>query len=352
MRKALALVLVMLTMAMPFALAESFGTSIVIGGLTTEPFSPSIWKCGAWVMTDDPLENGRISGNGELLVERTASYIFTGERLAVDVLVLDKNGIDKVQDIYVSVNGSIEANCQKTYTYAMGETLPTTCNARLGEEVFTNAIGNNVMAMYRCTFTAEPQLHGNQPIVATVLDQSGRTGTTTEVLHFFFNPAVNIGISGPLNFGTVRPGTQATSPTVLITSNSEGGVKLDLFIAGRDFYDSSHSGAMCPTTNSLALSNFAYYATHGAYSTATDPRRVDAAGYVPIKYCDGAECNFNPGTYYNQREIMQVQLVSPYYAANVLESGSSISMTFRVSMPLPCNGNFAQGTISIAAEAI
>lgn len=325
----------------------------------TESFQPVVWRCGAWIMADDTTETGRISNAGQELIERSQSYIFNGEQLAVDVLVLDKNGMEKVGDVYITVNGSIEANCHLNRIVTVNETLNASCNARLGEEILTKAPGANTMGYYRCVLTAEPvtSMRGNMPINVKVTDISGKNGTTAESLNYFFNPAISLSIDGNIDFGTnVRPGTEATSKTIVVRSQSEGGVRLDMFIAGKDFYDSSNSGGKCPTTNQLSLANFKYYATNGASSTKTDPRS-DASGYVPIKYCIGAECQFSPD-YYATREIIQDYKSSlwtdktHYHSKNILNNGAGISMTFKLSLPVPCNGNFNDGGFYIIGEAI
>jgi hypothetical protein len=351
MRKLVSMCLALL-MLLPMGLAyvtPPTTIGIVVG---TEPFEPVVWRCGAWVMADDPAETGRVSNAGQELIERTQSYIFAGEQLSVDVLVLDKNGIEKVGDIYLTVDGVKEANCAQVSVLGATEQIRSNCNARLGEEIFTVPPAANTMAYYRCILTAEPasSMHGSKPVTVKVTDESGKSATAKETLNYFFNPAISLTVDGAINFGNnVRPGTQATSPTVVVKSNSEGGVILDMFIAGKDFYDSSSSGAKCPSSNVLSLSSFSYYAVNGAYSTAADPRATN--GYVPINYCIGAECGFTRG-FYNTREIMQVQPVGPYFAANELVNGAGISMTFKLSLPAPCNGNFNTGGFYLLGEAI
>ena len=80
-------------------------------------------------------------------------------------------------------------------------------------------------------------------------------------------------LSGSLNFGVVRPGATVLSDTLVLTNNAEegSGVLLDMFIAGTDFYDPSHSGAMCPDSNVLRLNAFRYYAVSGSYDTCGHP---------------------------------------------------------------------------------
>src|SRR3989338_1108343 len=97
-------------------------------------------------------------------------------------------------------------------------------------------------------------------------------GTMDENEYWFLNPVIALSVDGDLAFEDVRPGTDSYSDTILVGNDADdgSGVMLDMFISGTDFYDSSSSGAACPTTNQLALDNFRYFVTNGAYSTATD----------------------------------------------------------------------------------
>jgi len=182
-------------------------------------------------------------------------------------------------------------------------------------------------------------------------------GTMAENEYWFLNPVVALSIDGDMTFNTVRPGTDAYSSTVLVGNDADdsSGVMMDMFISGTDFYDSSSSGARCPTSNQLSLNNFRYFATNGAYSTQnpygvsyTGPT-ADAEGYKGIIYGIGFN---NPTTFYNFAEIIPVQQVGPYYTANILAPGAEMALTFKLSLPEPCNGNFDTGSIYFWGEAI
>ena len=135
-----------------------------------------------------------------------------------------------------------------------------------------------------------------------------------------------------------------------------------MFISGTDFYDSSSSGARCPTTNQLGLWAFRYFATNGAYSSTADAgndvaagrgdRNNDGEGYTNIGYGTGFN---NPYAFYDGFEILQAG--GPFnglggYAANVLTPGAEMALTFKLSLPEPCNGDFDTGSIFFWGEAI
>jgi hypothetical protein len=350
--------LVMVVVAL-FALPVVFASSVSVGtgvDIITEDFEPLVWLCDHRVVYDDGTEPGRTSLDGEPLIERLNNYAFEGEQIKWTVLVMDKNGIEKVQDVFGTIGdvqgagNDIEVNCQMT-TRGLNKPIPEECNARIDEEQITQ-FDPNTMRFFDCTFTVETpeSMYGEYWITVEALDLDGLSGTMDENEYWFLNPVIALDLQGDLTFDEVRPGTQSYSDTLLIGNDADdgSGVMLDMFISGTDFYDSSSSGAMCPETNQLSLDAFRYYAVNGAYSTAMDPRR-DAEGYVGINYGIG----FNdPTPFYNNAEIMQVLPNGPYFMANVLAPGAEMAMTFKLTLPEPCNGDFDTGSIYFWGEAI
>ena len=344
----------------PAVLAVSVGTGVPVS-IGTKDFAPLVWMCDHRVMYDDNTEPGRISLGGQTLVERINNYAFEGEQISWKVLVMDKNGINKVQDVFGTVGSKqgagndIEVNCREDLSTT---TILDSCNARILEEKLTT-FNPAVMRYYDCTFTVETSesMYGEYWITVEAVDLSGLSGTMAENEYFFLNPVIALSIDGEMTFEDVTPGTEAYSNTLLVGNNADSGsgVMMDMFISGTDFYDSASSGAMCPTTNQLALSNFRYFATNGAYSTSNDlgvgrgANAKDAEGYVGIGYGIGFN---NPNKFYDGYEILQAAQVGPYYTANLLAPGAEMAITFKLSMPEPCNGNFDSGNIYFWGEAV
>ncbi len=335
-------------------------TSSALGiTINTERFTPLVWECDSRVVYDDGTEPGRISEDGTKLVERMQNYAFEGEQIEWKVLVMDKNGIDKVKDVYVTVDGDIEANCDRLSLEP--ERILGSCNAKIEEEKITT-FNRDLMAYYLCKVTIETpeSMYGPSDITVEAVDlgdseEEDLIGVMDEGEHWYLNPVIELSVlpSEGIVFGDedgVRPGTSSYSNMVTIGNDADpdSGVVLDMFISGTDFYDSRSSGAKCGTSNVLELKNFRYYSANGAYSTYTDPR-ADSEGYVPIKYGIG----FNdPKSFYNANEIMQVNKVGPYYLSNLLTTGAEMSLTFRLDLPEPCNGDFDDGKIYFWGEAV
>lgn len=365
MRKSLTLfVLAALVISVvPGVFATNVGGNVNVN-IETEQFKPLVWLCDDRVVYDDAVEPGRMTGQDDEMLERINSYAFEGEQVHWLALVMDKNGIDKVMDVYATVGPSqgegndIEVNCQRVGY--QGTEMFESCNARiLEEQVQWN---EDLMDFYDCTLTVETSdsMYGKYWVTVEAEDYDGLLGTMAENEYWFFNPIIALSIEGDMTFENVRPGTSAYSRTLLVGNDADAGsgVMMDMFISGTDFYDSSSSGAMCPTSNVLRLENFRYFATNGAYSTRTDAqvnsdgtvvRNRDIEGYVNIEY--GNAFN-NPRPFYNDAEILQAQPVGPYWTANLLAPGAEMAITFKLNLPEPCNGDFDTGSIYFWGEAV
>ena len=373
---------------MPSVFAVSIGSGIT-PDIQTEDFAPLVWMCDERIVWDDNTEPGRLEGErftkcletssyeicAEKLWERMNNYAFEGEQIAWNVLVMDKNGIEKIEDVFATIGDSqgegndIEVNCILDEIVNDQTEIDEDCNARILEEEI-DSLPDNVAAYYTCIFTVETpeSMNGEYWITVEATDLDGLSGTMDENEYWFLNPEIALSIDGDMIFEDVRPGTMSYSDTILVGNDAEegSGVRLDMFISGTDFYDLSSSGAKCPTTNQLLLGDgdsdcdssdpFCYFATHGAYSTSADPRS-DAEGYVGINYGIGFN---NPNPFYGGfigdsagYEIMQTFPMNfPYFQSNILSPGAEMALTFRLNLPEPCNGDFDSGSIYFWGEAI
>src|SRR4030042_3571388 len=157
MKKVIGLIMTAILVAsvMPAVFAASVGSGIT-PDITTEDFPPEVWMCDHRVVYDDATEPGRISEDGQTLVERINSYAFEGEQIAWKVLVMDKNGVEKIEDVYATIGdvqgegNDIEVNCQEI---GFEKIIPS-CNARILEEKLTE-FNKDVMQYYECTLTIE-----------------------------------------------------------------------------------------------------------------------------------------------------------------------------------------------------
>jgi len=354
-------VLILGVLILPVIFSTTVGSGIA-PVITTEKFPPKVWMCDGRVVYDDNLGPGRVSSGGEQLVERINNYAFEGESVSWNILVMDKNGIENVKSVFVTMGDTqgsgndIQVDCKKTQNQKIE--IDPSCNAKIqSQDILT--FDPNTMAYYKCVFTVETSesMYGEYWVTVEAKDNDGLSVGMSENEYWFLNPIISLTINGYLSFDNVRPGTSVFSKTLTVGNDADdgSGVMLDMFISGTDFYDSASSGARCPTTNQLSLKNFRYYATKGAYSTAQDlgigrgTRVKDVKGYVGIGYGKG----FNdPNPFYDSYEILQAAKVGNYYTANLLSPGSEVAITFRLDLPEPCSGDFDTGSIYFWGEAI
>lgn len=355
MKKVLTVVLALILM-LQSVLAVGVGGDIGVI-ITPEKFAPRVYMDpNTRVVYDDPVEPGAITPGGTEMFERVNNYAFEGESIFWQVMVWDKNGVpEKLSDVFVEVHqqgqaqGYIEANCQLSSRSG----LPAEELWYEGEEALEWNV--ETMAWYDCWLTVETpnSMHGHYTVYAKAVDLDGLVGTAAEEEYWFFNPEIALGFDGSLNFGTVRPGGTYKSSTLTVENQAEfgSGVMLDMFLAGTDFYDATHSGTMCPTSNVLKLTNFRYYASQGAYNTCLNAG-VDAECYDTINYYqDGAGAPANN----NFARIIDgpSTLLGAYPLGNIMSPGSEMSINFKLALPEPCNGGpFTQGRFIFFGEAI
>ena len=321
---------------MPAVLAVNVGEGIT-PEINTEDFQPRVWLCDRDV-ADDLVEPQLYEA------PRFNNYAFEGESITWTVLVMDKNGVEKISDVYATIGDSqgdgndIEVNCvRSTHDFSEGNPYQA-CEAKILEEEITE-YNEDIMAVYDCTLTVETadSMYGEYWITVEAEDYDGLVGTMANNEYWYLNPIIALSIDGDLVFDEVRPGARAISETLLVGNDADdgSGVLLDMYISGTDFYDSSSSGAMCPTTNQLSLGAFTYDVVNGQFF-------VDDLG---ILYGD---------TIAQAGRIMDRVLfgVASPNPTNFLAPGAEMAITFQLDLPEPCNGDFDTGSIYFWGEAI
>src|SRR3989344_2810585 len=288
--------------SVPLVTGVSVGTGVGID-LETEDAAPWIWmNTGTRVANDGGLRAGRVLGAAGL-PERRQNYAFEGEEVDWDVLIWDANGHDSITNVDMTVGATqgtgndVEAQCRLAAVLAGGAIDAFNVRRAHQDLPAVPATETGQWATYDCTLTVESPASMQGPYFANaeVVDVDGLSNIADENEYWFFNPVVALSIDGALDFGSVTPGQLAYSDTLLLGNDAEdgSGVMLDMFVSGTNFYDPASSSAKCPTTNELGLENFRYFATNGAYSSASDERNTGSTGndglgenYVGIRLAD------------------------------------------------------------------
>jgi hypothetical protein len=361
MNKTLIVLAMAMVLAMPVVMAVDVGTGVGVN-IGTQKFAPRVWACDNRVVADDPTEN---SQNQLSLQERKHNYAFQGESIHWSVLVMDKNKIEEVTEVVGTIGAAqgegndVEVECVRVVN-PTNTRIPASCNAKIDQFIVTE-FNPAVMAFYDCTLTVETleSMHGEYFLTVEAKDLSGLSGTMAENEYWFLNPTIALNIEGNLAFEDVMPGTDAYSNTLTVGNDAEAGsgVILDMFISGTDFYDPSSSGARCSDdTNKLALTEFGYYVTNGAFASKSGVTfDTDAEGYTSIPYSQDIS-----GAKRIMRWNNQIRGASPsssvveqdWNNGNALSPGSEMALTFKLAMPEPCVGDFSEGQIYFWGEAI
>ncbi len=372
MKKLIAILSAVL-LVMPLALAA--GDDGTIGGtIGVEDFPLKVWQCGGRILQDEDVQPWRFTGDGEMLLERNNNYLFEGESYEVDVLVMDKNKIDEVKvDVVLEGAADLSLNCVPNI-----DTNILPCNARIDEEEIT-AFDPLTMSMYTCRIEIPDTslAYGIHELTVKAEDHTGtQTAEYDETSMWFLNPLITVDVTGLLDFSGVRPGTSEYS-NVQVKNMAEGGVVLDMFILGEDWDSTDPAQGRClqddgvTLLNQLPLSAFRYYVENGAYNSRGDrqidmqnydaaiTRNADVEGYLNIhKNLNGGfdEDMFAEAEILQENEIAMPGLVpgGEIWAANWLYPGSTgMTLTFRLSLPEPCYGNFQNlDGFTIIGEAI
>jgi len=114
MKKLTILLIAMLALPTVFAISAGSGIGIEI---IPEEFKPQIWLCDSRAVMDDAIESGRSTDSGQPLLERIENYVFEGEQITWTVLVMDKNKIEEVEEVFVSIGPYNDARRMVPYTY-------------------------------------------------------------------------------------------------------------------------------------------------------------------------------------------------------------------------------------------
>ncbi len=337
---------------------------------------PQVFKCGNTSYLDDNTEPGRVSQGREELVERMTNYVyegdellkwkylFEGEQIKWRVFVLDRNGIEKVKDVYATIGSSrgagndIEANCHFENILSVGATPDSSCNAVLnGEEQSLTNVSDRTAAYYTCTMTIETadSMYGMFWTTVEAEDNDGNLAIMNESELIFANPIISLSINDSIKFENLTPGKTAYSNVISVESASDegSGVVLDMFISGTDFY-SLENFSYCPEQYKLGLNRFSYKAEIENYSTMNDleiggNRHKDEEGYININYGVGFN---NPNPFYNRYEIIQDGKDGVYYLGNQMREGQKMDLKFKIDVPKNCTGSFDNGNIYFWGEAI
>src|SRR3989344_4676035 len=372
MRKIVCIMLaaILAMIMVPFVAADTPGSGIGIN-LTVDPsaISPYIW------MNPDSrimLRSGA-GGSGEA-IQRVNNYAFEGEQIEWQVLAMDENGVETISDVSVytgssqGIGDNQEVTCDENTTWVDGDDI-TLFNAMVDGTLLT-AFDSDTMAVYQCILTVIPSMYDEWWVMAQVTDADFGSGVLLDMQisgEDFYDPTSS-GAKCPvtnrlkLNNGGTAPSYEnegvdiAADPTLAgrYTSGDQSDCDSPSDAAYQDAADVGDADDLGieGIDGFTGVDPLCYFATNGAYSSANDADRRDDEGYLGIAYATSDDDNRDPIiTSTDAADIITYGGVE-YFAGNVLDVGSDLSVTFRVLIPEPCSGSFSEGSIWFWGEAI
>jgi hypothetical protein len=286
------------------------------------------------------------------------NYVFEGETVDYYVLVRDVDGTSDIDSVQLVVDGSAVGACAKA---------PSTCiNSSTTITAFgAGSMNTSTDQVYICKLIVPSWLNGEKEVKVQVTDKRGSAGCNPVIIPgveadlTFFNPELKLTLtgSGVVNFGTVTPGSIATSNSIYLknggSNSSNAGVVMDMYIASDDYFtDPSNGAAICPTGNGIKYDRFSYYATKGSLNSGANNNTWNGLGKNNTTFCKANLDEFTNLTSHSGNIGDMCRVINWIKGGSLLTEGSEMSITFRLNVPNPCSGNFNKGKFHFAGKVV
>ncbi len=314
---------------------------------------------------------GPVSGIGGYDVPVRQNYAFTGETLTYYVAVYDEDGEDDINEVSLLVDGLQVGACMQLDETAGGFPADAYINDHMNipydpdDELYDSTGGvtdtSDLFAFYACTLIV--QNGWNTELAVSVqatdgdLDVCAAAATTVESIWtdwINFNPTLALDLTGgPIDFGSVEPGSETVSNTVYLLNDAEdgSGVVMDMYIASDDYFtDPVTPGAICPTGNGIRYDQFRYYATKGSINSGANNNAFPALGETVGCSADPDEFTDLPSHSGDIQDMCHI--VNHIASGSLLSQGSEMSVTFKLSVPNPCEGHFTDGEFHFVGRVV
>jgi hypothetical protein len=314
------------------------------------------------------LQNGGKYGCGSAYdryaVSERQNYVFEGETVDYYILVRDLNGKEDIDSAQLKVDNDLVGACAPVNS--------SDCDNEFIAAAFgVVSINTTTDQVYICKLIV-PQLggtwaNGEKEVRVKVVDGALDNGctpvedVTEEADLTFFNPTLSLEITrgSSVNFGTVTPGSIATSNSIYLanvvpSADQQSGVVMDMYIASDDYFtDPSNGAAICPTGNGIKYDRFSYYATKGSINSGMN----DNSWYGVGKSNSTGLCKTNQDEFTNLTSHSgnigdMCRVINWAREGSFLTQGAEMSITFRLNVPNPCSGHFTNGQFYFVGKII
>jgi len=362
MKKALTfLVLVMALFAlsvMPMVLADGDDTDgpIII---TTGNHVPVIYVDSTqrtWYPNDQTFHTAtaygtpgvNLYGDSGFTVPERGNYVFTGETVTYYVIVEDEDGQADIDTVRVLKDGIGAGSCSEIPMPAL-PWLDGAVLAQYGGLTYSDATMNT----YRCRVIIQSSWSGASEFEVEATDDHAHVVTSTWSDLLNVNPALSLTLTGSVDFGTVTPGTTATSNSVYLNSVGSDGVVMDTYIASDDYFtDPSNPGAICGVANGIPYDAFDYYATKGSFNSGANNNAFPGLSVATTSTCIADPDEYTQMPSHSGYVQDMCRIINHDRGASFLSQGQSMSLTFQLDVPTPCDGSFTDGSFHFAGRVV
>lgn len=301
---------------------------------------------------------------------RQGNYAFTGEQIKEKVLVRDTNGASDIVSTILTVNGTDTVVCDEL-TVTTADDEPTIPGKQVGgagtlsdgEAVdFSQipAVGSAEAGfddrfdkVFRCILTVLSSYGGENIVRIKATDGSGSVTNEGITQNWIFNPAIVLDISTnnglpKILFEQGVPGQTVYSINKLIITNmADNGVDLFLWISADDLTDPI-GPAICPVSNVLEVDEDPTVVKPLEGMDYRGQRGTTVGDWEDIPNPDpGDGCSLT-GTCKGANGIVEPGVPS----SNRINKNQHAEVQFRLTIPIPCIGDFTDGDIHIVAMAV
>jgi hypothetical protein len=285
---------------------------------------PYIFFCNQSILSDD---------NNHIIDGRVNNYVFKNEEIQQKLLVINKEGSNKIKEVKIQQNNSKnpkEITCDKLNS-TISEPLDPTCNLEDFSSIVDSFDPRN-MAYYECKIKID-DTHEIKSINFISTNSQGYSSKREE--YWFFNPSLQLSIDGNFIEDISESETTIYSQTILVRNDVESGsgVELNLSLFSKDLYEKINNNIKCQDNDNVI---FSYFATNGAFSTLQDVRS-DIYGYVNISKEDDS--------------IFKINNPNLNFQANSFYPGEETAIILRMNIPKDCQG-YIDSYINILAKDI
>jgi len=283
-------------------------------------------------------------------------YVFTGETVTYYVIVQDENGEDDIDSVILQKNNLGVGSCSEIDTTELQVEVSNFDDCDF--TIFDDA----TMNLYRCRLIVQDGWGGDEQtpsnneaiinIKATDKGSPALSATTLWSDSLTINPPLNIDLSGQINFGSVEPGETVTSNTAYLSNVGSDGVVMDMYIASSDYFtDPNNPLAICGLGNGIPYTAFSYRATKGSLDSGSNNNGFPGLGAIG-KICRANTDEFTPLPSHSGEIEDMCRIINHLEDASLLPQGQSMSLTFQLDVPTPCEGSFTKGKFHFAGRVV